>query len=84
MKRVVRAVYEDGVLKPLGRVRIDTTEGVPRLDLSRGRVAEGLRGACSSASTGGPDAALPRMIEEDVTAAHAEVRTKRRETRRSA
>ncbi|MBX3027048.1 antitoxin family protein [bacterium] len=83
MKRVVRAVYEDGVLKPLGRVRIaqrkvclvsiypeDDWRKDFELLLKRVHRRAGRR--------------APAMIEEDVTAARAEVRSKRRETRRSA
>lgn len=83
MQRVVRAVYEDGVLKPLERVRMGQRkvclvsiypEDEWRKDfealLRRVHRRTGRR--------------APAETEADITAARAEVKTKRREGRSSA
>ena len=83
MERVVRAVYEGGVLKPLGRVRIGQGKvclvSIYPEDEWRKDFEALLRRV--HRRTRRPSGAV---IEEDITAARAEVRTKRREARRSA
>ena len=83
MQRVIRAVYENGVLKPLDRVRMrerkvcllsiyPEEEWRKDFEALLGRIHRRTRRHASA------------DIEADITAARAEVKAKRREARRSA
>ena len=83
MQRVVRAVYEDGVLKPLERVRMTRRKvclvSIYPEDEWRKDFEALFRRVHRRAGR-----RAPAEIEADITAARVEVKTKRREARRSA
>jgi predicted DNA-binding antitoxin AbrB/MazE fold protein len=81
MERVIRVVYEDGVLKPLQRIRLDKRkiclvsiypEEQWRKDF------QALLKRIQRRTKKYP----PAVIETDITAARAEVKAKRRDARR--
>lgn len=82
MSRVIRAVYEKGVLRPLERVRLDEREvclvSVYPEDQWRKDFDALLKRTHKRTRR-----ATPQAIEADITAARAEVRATRRATRRA-
>jgi predicted DNA-binding antitoxin AbrB/MazE fold protein len=83
MQRVVRAIYEDGILKPLERVRMGKRKVClvsiyPEEDWRKDfqTLLHRVHGRTQHHASAG--------IEADITAARAEVKAKRREARRSA
>ena len=82
MGRVIRVVYEKGVLKPLERVRLDERQVCLVSIYPEDQWREDFDALLKSTHTR-TRRATPQEIETDITAARAEVRAKRRATRRA-
>lgn len=82
MGRVIRVVYEKGVLKPLERVRLDERQVCLVSIYPEDQWREDFDALLKRTHTR-TRRATPQEIETDITTARAEVRAKRRATRRA-